>query len=334
MDSNQCCRLVPRDLELPAFARRYRGAFRSGSGSETTGLTRFVNRMLYYVSGSLSSAPAVGRFRLQVRDEERLIEFNSRNLQFNALYFEKYQSGYEPDVAATIIELLPADGVFYDIGSNWGYFSVLVASRPEFRGRVHAFEPWPASFEDVRSVVAQAGLEAVVSCHNLALSDETGTAAMASGRHSGLAHLTSGQGSGVQVRTVKIDELELDPPDVMKIDAEGAELKILNGGAKTLAAARPFLVFENSYKDQELAAIDVLIAIERLGYRLFMPMLQFRTPAGEALLASAYSQLPAGSQYERLALQPLSARGRLAFREYVNLLAVPVEKIPSIERLL
>jgi FkbM family methyltransferase len=334
VNSRRVCRLVPRNLELPGFAHRYRGAFRSGSGSTTTGLTRFANRVLYYLSAFVTRSPAAGRFRLLVRGEERQIEFNCRNLQFNALYFEKYQGGYEPDVSAAIIELLPGDGVFYDVGSNWGYFSLLVASRPEFRGRVHAFEPWPSSFEDVRSVIEQAGLADIVTCHPLALSEETGTSGMAAGRHSGLAHLSRTGSGTVNVRTSRLDDLDLEPPDVMKIDTEGTELQILNGGERTIARARPFIVFENSLEGQRWEALEVLLVLEQRGYRLFVPMLQFRTPDGAALMVSTYSSPPPQSSYDRLALQPLTRRSRPAFPEYINLVAAPEEKLGIVEQLL
>ena len=59
-------------------------------------------------------------------------------------------------------ERLPEDGVFYDIGSNWGWFTMHVASRPGFRGKIHAFEPFASSYADLCDLVRQAGLAGVV----------------------------------------------------------------------------------------------------------------------------------------------------------------------------
>lgn len=325
MESLLPLKLPCHNVHLPRFAERYRKAFRSGSGSQVSSGMRFVNRILYYLTDTLFKSPAIGEFTLRVGGTERLIRFNARNRQFNSLYFEKYTEGYELDVTAAIVQYLPRNGVFYDIGSNWGYFSMLVAALEGFSGKVHAFEPWPSSFGDLTSTVGQAELDSVITCYNLALGDRAGEAVMESGRHSGLAHLVE-SGNGPRVRVSVLDQMEIDPPDLMKIDAEGAELSILQGSAATIARSRPFIVFENSYKDQDLDALDVLGYLESIGYRLFVPMLEFRLADETTILASGREQLPRDSVPERLKLVPLSRQTRLAFREYTNLLAVPVEK--------
>jgi FkbM family methyltransferase len=318
-------RLPCRDISLPPFAERYRKAFRSGSGSTVSSGARLVNRILYYLSDALSKSPVLGEFKLRVGGAERRIRFNARNRQFNSLYFEKYRDGYEPDVTAAILKYLPPDGVFYDIGSNWGYFSMLVATREDFTGRVHAFEPWPSSFSDLVSTVEQAQLQEMVQCHPLALGEQAGMALMQSGRHSGLARLVE-SGTGPRVELAALDRLDIPPPDLMKIDAEGAELSILRGGAETIARARPGIVFENSVRDQDLDALEVLHYLESIDYRLFVPMLDYRLPNGESVLASGYEQVPRESVPIRLRLVPLNRDSRLAYREYINLLALPRER--------
>ena len=325
VESPRPLRLPCHDVHLPPFAERYRKAFRSGSGSQVSSGTRFVNRMLYYLTDTLSKSPAMGEFTLKVGSAERQIRFNARNRQFSSLYFEKYNAGYELDVTAAIVQYLPENGVFYDIGSNWGYFSMLVATLEKFGGKVHAFEPWPSSYSDLTSTVDQAALDSVITCHNLALSDKSGEAIMQSGRHSGLAHLVD-SGTGPSVALSVLDQMEIEPPDLMKIDAEGAELSILRGGAETIVRSRPFIVFENSYQDQDLAALEVLGYLESIDYRLFVPMLEFRLGNGKTLLASGYEQVPSDAVPMRLQLVPLTRQTRLAFREYINLLAVPLEK--------
>jgi hypothetical protein len=132
-----------------------------------------------------------GRFRIEVDGKPRSVRFNARNTQFGAVYQPQCQPVYEPETSALLDVLAAKDGVFYDIGANWGWYSLLVASRPGFSGSVHAFEPYPPTFIDLASVVEQAGLSGRVTCHDVALADVEGTASMAfsDGIQSGLARL-------------------------------------------------------------------------------------------------------------------------------------------------
>src|ERR1044071_2794578 len=118
--------------------------------------------------------PSKGSFVVNVRGQEKLVWFDVRNTQFQALYRSAFASGYEPHLTALMDLLVGTNGVFYDVGSNWGWFSLVIASRSDFSGKVHAFEPFPSTYADLSSVMKQAGVEAVVQCHDVALTDRTG----------------------------------------------------------------------------------------------------------------------------------------------------------------
>ena len=257
-----------RVTTLPLIGRLYRSAFRSGSKT-TPALVRFLARMAFYILRGFSVFSSKGVLSVRVGNEDRDAEFNAWNRQFNAIYFEKYSSGYEPEVTTLIESLVHDDGVFYDVGSNWGFFTIYLASRPNFSGRIHAFEPWPPSFSDISKLTDDLRLTEVVSCHNLALSDEVGVAFMRSPSHSGLAHLSSSNGTKVQITC--LDELELDPPSLIKIDAEGAEDKILMGGKKFLSKNTPMLIFENRVNMfGNKKCTTVLNMLESIDYKLFV----------------------------------------------------------------
>jgi FkbM family methyltransferase len=188
---------------------------------------------------------AWGRFRIDLPDGPRHVRFNARNTQFGALYQPQFQPVYEPDISALIDLIVPNDGCFLDVGANWGWFSLLLASRPGFSGRIHAFEPMPATFADLAGAVRDARLEDRIVCHPLALADHEGSAVMAvpGGVQSGLARIS--QCGDTAVRLAKLDDLNLPPPDTIKIDVEDHEIEVLRGGAVTIERARPVVVFEN-----------------------------------------------------------------------------------------
>ena len=68
---------------------------------------------------------------------------------------------------------------------------------------------------------------------------------------------------------------DLPDPDFIKIDAEGHELRILQGATAVLRRARPHIILENWLERRDLpATIAPLKLLEREGYRLFVPCWQ------------------------------------------------------------
>jgi len=316
-------------VQLPLLARLHRGAFRSGTGPDLSPWKQIGCRAGYYPLAALVRTPQLGRLELPVRGQMRTLEFDCRNRQFIAIYFQKYMPGFEPAVSATVLALLPRQGVFYDIGSNWGWYSLLVAQQAEFTGRVHAFEPWPASFADLTSLLHQAELTGIVTAHPLALGAASETVAMHSGRHSGHAKVVATP-AGTRVQQRSLDSLELEPPALLKIDAEGSEAAILRGGAQTIRAAQPFIVFEDSYRGTA-ASLAVIRLLESWNYRLFIPALALSAGTADLPLSTDGNGLDNAPR--RLVLHPVTSRTRALHQVYVNLLACPASRLAQIESL-
>jgi len=248
----------------------------------------------------------------------RTIHFNARNTQFGALYLPQSLPVYEPETSALLDRLVGDGDVFFDIGANWGWYALLVASRPGFKGSIHAFEPFPSTLADLRSVVGQAGLEAVIACHGVALADREGEASMgfSDGVQSGLARL--GEAGGDKVGLARLDALGLPAPQVIKIDAEDHELEVLLGAEAIIAASRPVIVFENwlhqTRPSLTLAPIQLLAG---QGYRFFYPGWE----GGDADCVLAQP-----GEGARLALVPFLPAQRFLLPSQVNVVAVPAER--------
>ncbi len=88
----------------------------------------------------------------------------------------------------------------------------------------------------------------------------------------GLGGYTQG---GIGPRSTTIDSLELPHVSLIKADAEGMELDVIDGGRETITRCKPLLYVENDRADRSAALIE---RIASLGYQLFwhhVPM--FRT---------------------------------------------------------
>jgi FkbM family methyltransferase len=159
---------------------------------------------------------------------------------------------YEPATTAVLRERLVDRSVFVDVGANHGYFSVLAAAFVGASGRVVAFEPNPRVFDQLRTHVRINGFESRVSLHQIALGAASASSVplFVSRRadNSGVASLRPAQellelgwlsrGESVDVRVETLDgwlaASGLGRIDVLKLDVEGAEDDVLDGGRHAL----------------------------------------------------------------------------------------------------
>jgi FkbM family methyltransferase len=188
--------------------------------------------------------------------------------------------GAEPDVQALVAALGP-DDVFYDIGANIGYYSLLAARNG---ARVIAFEPHPVTSALLRRNAAANGL--AVELLEIAAGEGEGEVLLSSppGDH-GAARISA---EGIPVRVARIDALDLPAPTFVKIDVEGFERQVISGLAGVLRAHRPVVISEIHGStlaacSQQLESLDYVTELHDDGG---MPHLLAR-PAAEGSLAGA-----------------------------------------------
>jgi FkbM family methyltransferase len=187
----------------------------------------------------------------------------------------------EDSIRKTFVALLAAlpqaGGVFWDIGANIGLYSWCCAeARPDFD--VVSFEPDTKNLECLRRTSGAWKLAAhdIVPCavaeevgRTIFYTDEisraTGTLEPAAGAFNATHYGT--MPSGVEVETVSLDHLIAEgwaPPLIVKIDVEGAELRVLRGGRGLLAERRPILFLEIFGDRPQTFAL-----LEEFGYNCF-----------------------------------------------------------------
>lgn len=135
-----------------------------------------------------------------------------------------------------------------DIGANFGIYTLAMARAVGPRGMVWAFEPAPPVADDLRRSLTQNEL-ANVRLRAVALSNRTGTAPFRIEDNSELSRLAeSASVSRTEVAVSTLDHeadlLGWEAIDFVKVDAEGEEVRIIEGGARFFATQTPVVMFE------------------------------------------------------------------------------------------
>lgn len=175
-------------------------------------------------------------------------------------------------------------GTLLDAGANIGLVSIPVAERSA--AHCLAFEPAPDNARALRRNVARHGLSQRVEVHALALDAHAGHARLAlsadnSGDHR-LAHgpLPVGRRC-VDVPTARLDDVlagrRLTHPLVLKLDTQGAEVRVLRGATTTLTQVD---VLVTEYWPAGLARMgdDAAALQELLAQFPYAALLDQRTP--------------------------------------------------------
>lgn len=183
---------------------------------------------------------------------------------------------YEPDLQASIRELVKPGMCAYDVGANIGYITLMLARAVESRGRVFAFEALPDNVQRLRQNLAlnlEGGWVAVI---HAAVMDRLGPVRFLVGS-SGLVGKVEGS-AGRQWEyegSIAVDGIPLDafvyeqgnpPPQVVKMDIEGGEVLALPGMRRVLRQAQPLMLMELHGPESARAAWDELTSA---GYRLY-----------------------------------------------------------------
>jgi FkbM family methyltransferase len=176
---------------------------------------------------------------------------------------------------AVLASLLPRGGNYVDVGANRGQV-LHDAVRIAPLGHHIAFEPIPRLAEEVarefpdvdcRAIAIGARREVRSFCHFTRLDGWSGLR-----RYPDVSDARGGPVfMDVEVSTLDAELADVTP-SLLKIDVEGAEQAVLEGGREILARTRPAVIFEHvaeaaaMYGDSHEAPWDLLT---ELGYRIF-----------------------------------------------------------------
>lgn len=184
------------------------------------------------------------------------------------------QYSYSRGTGAVRVE--PGD-VVLDIGGCWGDTALYFAALAGPKGKVYTFEFDPESLEILRTNLAlNPQLSSRIEIVERALWDRSGETLefVQAGR------MTTVLGSGESERpmcpvsTITIDDFVeqegLDRLDFVKMDVEGAELKVLHGAREAVQKFAPKLGIAAYHKDDDLITIPAAIGALNPDYRFYL----------------------------------------------------------------
>jgi len=166
--------------------------------------------------------------------------------------------------------------VVFDVGANFGYYSISLASVMQRQGRVYAFEPCKTTFARLRTNIALNDLESIIESVPCGLSERSGIAYLDGVDGNSGAAALSAQATGAAIKLDTLDHFcevnKVHQVDVIKIDVEGSELRVIEGGKTTLSRHQPTIMVE--FNSSALGAAGIADgqledALRSLGYELF-----------------------------------------------------------------
>ncbi|MGC9031684.1 MAG: FkbM family methyltransferase [Minisyncoccia bacterium] len=187
--------------------------------------------------------------------------------------------GAEYKLTKFFIKNLKETDIFYDIGANYGFYTYLAL---EFCKEVHSFEPLPFVFENLKLNLKD---NQKVYLNEIALSDRNGVTKI---YLPNTGHLDSTGSSTIieesldkhyykfseslEIKTITLDEYlkSHNPPTVIKLDVEGAESLVIEGGLNFFKNYSPIITLE-AWSPEEGGEISMRAVqkLRDLGYKSY-----------------------------------------------------------------
>jgi FkbM family methyltransferase len=188
---------------------------------------------------------AVGRPIVKELEGNLSVVLNPADGYARVIYYLGFN---EPVIAQFYDKFLEQGMVYIDCGANIGIYSITAAQRVGSEGAVYSFEPQPDIFHRLLANVHLNQLENV-HAYRLAVGDNAEAVELVQLRDhvaSYVRSLQTGTNPTVRCNCTTLDAFFAEHPieraDVLKIDVEGYELKVLRGARTMISRFRPKLI--------------------------------------------------------------------------------------------
>lgn len=229
-----------------------------------------------------------GKWRLEAwleRNRERYAEFGPVTYKVNSHHYRVYPRTnfhlymYGPKKNLSIVPLIskytkPGTAAI-DVGAHSGYFTLCLSDAVARDGKVLAFEASPLIFKELLENIELNQLTNV-EANNRAVSDRTELIDfyLAPTWKSEISSMRSAEGTKTTIEAVALDNVIPDtrPVSFVKIDVEGAEMKVLEGMRGIIQRDKPVMVIEISdrwLKELGSSSRAVFDFLHDFGYTIF-----------------------------------------------------------------
>ena len=165
---------------------------------------------------------------------------------------EDYWDNWSGGALAIIDKYLSENAVILDIGANVGSHTVYWALERSAR-KIYSFEPLLDTFNILKTNIKLNNLSDRVDIYNIGLSDEVCNGTIESYNSYNIGGTSFRKTENGESKFCPLDSIEIpEKIDLIKIDVEGAEVRVLDGAKNTIIKNKPVIVIETFNHKEEV----------------------------------------------------------------------------------
>lgn len=165
---------------------------------------------------------------------------------FTEMYFF-YKLRIENGSLSYLGRYIRSDATVIDVGANIGWFTYEISKLLNHNGRVIAVEPDERNLIRLHRVLSRKRIKPLVEVLSCGLSDRENSGYLILDERNPANHkVTETSDQDIEIDLKTLDQITMNVPkiDLIKIDVQGYELKVLKGSTNTLSRYRPILLIE------------------------------------------------------------------------------------------
>lgn len=186
-----------------------------------------------------------------------------------------YKRLFDYEEMTYLLEHLKKESIFIDIGANIGDYS-LIASSIITKRTIHTFEPFQSVLMRLKENIVLNNIDNI-AVHEEVVSDKDGYEYFDFESESEVNHITyTKTKASSRLKCIKLDTFakseKLEFIDFLKIDVEGAEMKVLKGARHLLKEQKiKTMLLELNKNNQVFGTnnLEIINYLRRLGYKMY-----------------------------------------------------------------